>query len=233
MAESISVTGVAESFRDCFPFPVEVIARASTVSAPVLPSERALIQRAVANRQADFVTGRWCAHEALLKLGFPVTHIGIGKLGEPEWPQDVAGSITHESGICVAAATRRTTVQRIGIDLLDTTRDIDLTDLLHLFMNTEDKYTEVEKLSAGHRAMLFFTIKESIVKTVSNPAIGYLDLTKISVHILDGNSFQARLSMRSAQINGVWRYKHPFFMAAAFTYHKPNPIRVHNVQECR
>lgn len=56
------------------------------------------LSRAVPKRQADYLSGRLLAAEALQKLGIAPAPIGRGAYGEPLWPNGVRGSITHSHG---------------------------------------------------------------------------------------------------------------------------------------
>jgi 4'-phosphopantetheinyl transferase EntD len=81
-----------------------------------MPEEEPLIARSVAKRRNEFVTVRYCAREALGRLGLPPVPILKGDKGEPCWPDDVVGSLTHCEGFRGAAVGRRGEVRSIGID---------------------------------------------------------------------------------------------------------------------
>jgi 4'-phosphopantetheinyl transferase EntD len=82
----------------------------------LFPAEEAVVARAVAERRAEFATGRACARAALAALGLPTAPILPGVRGEPRWPAGVVGSITHCAGYRACAAGRRSDVLAIGID---------------------------------------------------------------------------------------------------------------------
>jgi 4'-phosphopantetheinyl transferase EntD len=80
------------------------------------PEEQAVLQKAVASRRIEFGTARWCARQALAKLGLPPAPILPGLRGAPGWPAGVAGSMTHCAGYRAAALAHSREVATIGID---------------------------------------------------------------------------------------------------------------------
>ena len=82
----------------------------------LFPEEEALIERATAKRRRDFTSGRECAREALAGLGLGKVPILRGVRGAPQWPEGVAGSITHCAGYCAAAVASTKELAAIGLD---------------------------------------------------------------------------------------------------------------------
>jgi 4'-phosphopantetheinyl transferase EntD len=80
------------------------------------PEEQAVLQKAVASRRIEFGTARWCARQALAKLGLPPAPILPGLRGAPGWPTGVVGSMTHCAGYRAAALAHSREVATIGID---------------------------------------------------------------------------------------------------------------------
>lgn len=75
------------------------------------------LARAVPERQAEFLAGRYCAREALRELGCgDVGMLGLRADRAPQWPAGVVGSITHTGGFAWAAATRAAVCCGVGID---------------------------------------------------------------------------------------------------------------------
>jgi 4'-phosphopantetheinyl transferase EntD len=105
MIEKILPGGIAsaEAFHDA---PGDVL----------FPEEEASVARAVAKRRGEFTTARACARRALEGLGLPPTPIPRGERGAPQWPEGIAGSITHCAGYRAAAVARVTDFVTIGID---------------------------------------------------------------------------------------------------------------------
>src|SRR5450432_1156051 len=116
---------IGDEFRRALPAHVAVVTSLASTSREIPDTERQLVSRAVDKRQAEFVAGRWCAHRALEEIGRPAEIIGIGPQGAPLWPAGATGSITHDSGLCVAVAARLANVNALGIDLVNTRHEID------------------------------------------------------------------------------------------------------------
>src|SRR5436190_1333063 len=86
-------------------------------SAKLLPEEAdALGAHAVEKRRREFAAGRHCARRALTRLGYADIAVPKGEDGEPRWPNDIVGSITHCAGYCAAAVARSSQLASIGID---------------------------------------------------------------------------------------------------------------------
>ncbi|MBA4025178.1 MAG: 4'-phosphopantetheinyl transferase [Gordonia sp.] len=81
-----------------------------------LAAEAGLIARAVDKRRKEFVTTRNCAREALGQLGIDPVPIMRGEKGEPLWPRQVVGSLTHCDGYRAAIAGYSMQVRSLGMD---------------------------------------------------------------------------------------------------------------------
>jgi 4'-phosphopantetheinyl transferase EntD len=84
--------------------------------AQLHPDEDAVLRKAVAKRRIEAGTARWCARQALAKLGLPPAPILPGLRGAPVWPAGVAGSMTHCAGYRAAALAHSRDIAAIGID---------------------------------------------------------------------------------------------------------------------
>lgn len=71
---------------------------------------------AVAKRRIEYRAGRWCARDAMRRLGFAPVAIARDPAGRPDWPAGVTGSITHSDTIAVAAVARSSEIAALGID---------------------------------------------------------------------------------------------------------------------
>ncbi|MDH6244931.1 4'-phosphopantetheinyl transferase [Mycobacterium sp. OTB74] len=98
----------------------DMVATAEMYSDPAdlapLPEEEPLIARSVAKRRNEFITVRYCAREALGKLGVGPVPILKGDKGEPCWPDGIVGSLTHCEGFRGAVVGRTDEVRSVGID---------------------------------------------------------------------------------------------------------------------
>ena len=93
---------------------VEVFSDVTNVN--LFPAEELVMANASAQRRAEFATGRACARAALARLGIAAVPILPGSRGEPQWPADVVGSITHCAGYRACAAARLSDAAALGID---------------------------------------------------------------------------------------------------------------------
>jgi 4'-phosphopantetheinyl transferase EntD/uncharacterized protein YbdZ (MbtH family) len=84
---------------------------------PALDVEEALVARAVESRRAEFRAGRWCARRALDQLGVAPAPILRGPGGEPLWPRQVVGSISHAQGRAIAVAGPAARMVAVGLDV--------------------------------------------------------------------------------------------------------------------
>lgn len=82
----------------------------------LFPEEAPAVARAIPKRRAEFAAGRRAARAALVALGMAETAIPAGAARQPLWPDGVAGAITHDRGLALAAVTRE---GGIGIDLTE------------------------------------------------------------------------------------------------------------------
>jgi 4'-phosphopantetheinyl transferase EntD len=120
------VTAVADPatvervLRRLAPVGTGVAARAVDASLvhQLTTAEHALVRSARAARQAEFATGRSCAHRALAAIGADVDAIDRGSRQQPIWPVGVTGSISHAGGLAAAVAVRTgSTVAALGLDV--------------------------------------------------------------------------------------------------------------------
>jgi 4'-phosphopantetheinyl transferase EntD len=159
------------------------------------PQEEALLRKAVASRRIEFGTARWCARQALAKLGVPPAPILPGPRGAPNWPTGVAGSLTHCAGYRAAAVAHSRDIAAIGIDaephgpLPDGVRDV--------IASQEEQLALTELAAAAPEACwdkLLFSAKEATYKAwfpLTQRWLGFKDAS-ISINRADG-TFAARL----------------------------------------
>jgi len=177
--------------------PPEVSAVAMTGDAPddaVLPEELALIDGAVAVRQAEFATARHCARAALRRLGAPDEAILRGPKREPIWPPGVVGSITHCTGYRAAAVARAADMLTIGIDAEphEAIRD----RVVDRILRDEERAWVATAPAGVHWDRLIFSAKESVYKAWFPLANAWLDFHDASI-VIDpvAGTFRARLTI--------------------------------------
>ncbi|MFD0279537.1 4'-phosphopantetheinyl transferase [Kitasatospora sp. NPDC127111] len=148
--------------------PAAAVAVESTVDREIalFPEEAHQVRNAVVGRQREFTTVRWCARQALGRLGLPVVPILPGRRGAPQWPGQLVGSMTHCTGYRAAVLAPRSEVSAIGIDAEP---NAPLPDRVLDSISHPEERAWIERLrwSAADVAWdrLLFSIKESVYKT--------------------------------------------------------------------
>jgi 4'-phosphopantetheinyl transferase EntD len=199
--------------------PVGVCAAlASLDNFTALPTaEKALVQHAVPSRQAEFATGRWCARVALAQLGASAPALGKGALGEPLWPTGYQGTLTHESGLCLALAAPippRGPLAGLGLDLLDTRRPVRMTEMATLILHPLEQALISNQPDPDAYLQLLFSAKEAVVKAVSARVGRYLDLTQICISLI-ADAFTATLEGFDFRLEGRYHKQDVFIVCMA------------------
>ena len=133
-------------------------------------------------RRAEYFSGRFCANQALQKLGISVEYIGRGKRGEPLWPDGILGSISHCKNLAIAVVGRTQGMLGVGIDIED---EISRTVLSNVLIQTLDK-AEIALIHDDMRLTnklftLIFSIKESFFKAAYLHVRQYFGFESISI----------------------------------------------------
>ncbi|MBY6211819.1 4'-phosphopantetheinyl transferase superfamily protein [Microbulbifer agarilyticus] len=133
----------------------------------LLPAQ---IARAVPQRQAEFLAGRYLAHSILGELHSPnreAPHIGIGEQRDPVWPKGVVGSITHcgSEAACVLASKAR--LRYLGIDRENWMTQNVYDEVVSSILDVDEltRLADVH-LPSTQAATLIFSAKESLFKAL-------------------------------------------------------------------
>lgn len=128
------------------------------------PEEKRAVRSASPRRQAEFATGRWCADQALQKLGASAQSVPVGTGGEPVWPDGICGSISHTAGATCAVAAFSAKYQSLGIDIESRKKKI-TPGALELIANTDElRWLARAGKKRREREQLLFCAKESAFK---------------------------------------------------------------------
>ncbi|MEU1486994.1 4'-phosphopantetheinyl transferase superfamily protein [Streptomyces sp. NPDC005752] len=146
----------------------------------LLSEEEALVRDSVESRRREFTTGRHCARMALARLDVVSDRpILSGPRGEPLWPDQVRGSITHCRGYRAAVVARASEIASVGIDAEP---DQPLPDgVLEAVALPEEEARTKELLRSfpGVRwDRMLFSAKESVYKTwfpITRRPLGFED----------------------------------------------------------
>lgn len=183
---------------------VVVEARGETDGQALLPEEEALVSRAVEKRRAEFAGSRACARAALERLGHEPAPILSGERGEPLWPGDVVGSITHCDGYRGAAVARSSELRSLGIDA---ETHAPLPEGLLGDIAWDEELPHLSDLSrldpAVHWDRLLFSAKESVYKAWFPLARRWLGFEDVRLRLNPAaRTFEARLLVEGPTVNG-------------------------------
>ena len=174
----------------------------------LFPEEEARLARAVDKRRSEFATARRCAREALAQLGVGPVPILPGPRGAPQWPDGIAGSMTHTAGYRAAAVARtggpRDAVVSVGIDAEPhepLPRGVERTVV------NPSEATRLTALAASHPAVrwdrLLFCAKEAVYKAWFPLTERWLGFDQADVTFdPDGHTFTARLLVAGPVVGG-------------------------------
>jgi 4'-phosphopantetheinyl transferase EntD len=181
---------------------VSVEKRTDPPGVVLFAEEEALVAKAVEKRRREFTTARMCAREALQALGIPPVAIPTGERGEPLWPPDTLGSITHCKAYRAAAVARSSEVLTLGIDAEPNAA---LPPGLVGDVARPEELPALERLRADlpqvHWDRLLFSAKESVYKAWFPLARRWLGFEDALVELdPDTRTFQARLLVAGPQL---------------------------------
>lgn len=141
--------------------------------------EQALSQPACAKKRTEFAVGRAAVRQALRRLGespFPVLR---GNRGEPVWPEEIAGSITHCWPWTAALLVRAGKRFAIGIDLenLEQAATVDISNVI--CMPAELDWARGADFR--ERLAVIFSAKEAVYKGFYPFCRRYIDFKEVEV----------------------------------------------------
>lgn len=141
-------------------------------------AEKQAVERGVVKRRHEYATGRWLARYALAAIG--VNHFDLlpGQAGQPVWPKNIVGSITHADNYAAAVVTSRLNYHALGID-------VERMGRLECNLLPKVLLPDERQRFIGIDATLIFSIKESCYKLLY-PLVGdFIDFLDIKVHLDD------------------------------------------------
>ena len=124
--------------------------------------------RGVAKRQTEYLAGRLCAREALMRLTGIAATPACGEDRAPQWPLGMVGSITHGSGWAGAVVGNSTDWRGLGLDI-EQIMPASRAERLAAEILTPSELFRLETLPNEQRAQrisLIFSLKESLFKAL-------------------------------------------------------------------
>jgi len=186
-------------------------------SSPLFPEEAQLVASAVEKRRLEFSRGRQCARAALRRLGVAEAPLLSGSQREPLWPTGVVGSITHTTGLCVAAVAWQRSYAGVGIDV---ELAAPLTQAVAERIATEAEMSALASMSPLFAARLIFSAKEAFYKCQFYRTRQFLGFFDVALELEPHGEFSARLLRaagpleRGGCFRGTWRQRDGFLCTA-------------------
>jgi 4'-phosphopantetheinyl transferase EntD len=114
-----SITWTIDALREFLPRECGVAGSSALEPVPTFltPEEANRIRDVNDARRPDFLAGRRAAREALAQIGVVGGSVASGAHNEPLWPNGTVGSISHSSGMAIAAVSHADTLSALGIDI--------------------------------------------------------------------------------------------------------------------
>jgi len=170
---SQSFTGMAELFPD------EIAVHYSAhcpADATLLSAEQAYTSGMAEKRRLEFLHGRYCARQAMQKLGVPIGPVHKREDRSPGWPSGIAGTITHTGTHAAAAVGHTEDFVALGMDI--ERADPLESGTMKLILRPEERAN-----ASGEHAKLLFSIKETIYKCIHPILLTYVDFQEMQVDL--------------------------------------------------
>ncbi len=172
--------------------------------ASLFPEEEQIIRVAVQKRRQEFTSARWCARQAMARLGRAPAPVLPGPRGEPRWPAGLVGSITHCDGYRAAVLADAGVITTVGIDAEP---NEPLTDGVLPAVSLPEERERLEVLLREHPEVrwdrLLFSAKESVYKAWFPVAGTWLDFEDADITFDPmGGTFEARLMVAGPKVHG-------------------------------
>lgn len=150
--------------------------------AALHPVEAALVAGTAPRRRAHFAAGRACAHAALATLDADVTPLRRAAGGAPQWPETIAGSLSHCPEAAAAIVARTGDWAALGIDI---EADRALPDDAAEYVLADAERAALAALPGGvaRWALAAFAAKECVHKCVHPLRGAFLEFAEVAIRI--------------------------------------------------
>lgn len=156
-----------------------------------------------AQRQQEFLAGRFCAVKAAEKIGLSLLSLPQGTTREPVWPELLTGSITHTKNKAFGCISLRWHLKSIGMDAEEVISTDLFRDIASIISNESERklltsMTDQHKQSITRT--LIFSAKEALYKALfplCKTYIDFLDASLLSVNFIE-RSFTIRLNSKNS-----------------------------------
>jgi 4'-phosphopantetheinyl transferase EntD len=165
----------------------------SAASEPLWREETSLVASARQVRRNIFAAGRAAAREAFGRLGAPPCSIMAYAAGDPIWPADLVGSISHTESKAIAVTARARFIRELGLDI---EADAALEPDLIAIVSRPDEKEEDDNLSSRgiDAAKLRFVAKEAAYKAIFPTRRTFIDFQEARVTFQASDRFNVTLN---------------------------------------
>ena len=148
------------------------------------------LRRAPAKRKAAFIAGRVCAAHAVAQLKGEPQVPKVGDAGQPVWPGDIVGAITHTDDYAAVIVANQREYRGLGIDaeiLLDLG---EANSLAHLILTPDEHRIKYSGFDFARFVTIAFSAKESFYKAIY-PLVGhFIDFQDVEILQVGASSLQ-------------------------------------------
>jgi 4'-phosphopantetheinyl transferase EntD len=191
---------LSQSLQALFPREVTVAEmREAGDASLLLPGEADTLARAVPKRVGEFVAGRLCARRALAEFGIIDFALRVRQDRAPQWPEGIVGSISHTTGLCVAAVAAEHFIAALGIDC-EVVGDVGTELWATICGDAETKW--LHSLPAEERpaaVTLIFAAKEAFYKCQYPLTTEWLDFHDLQITVDDWGPDRSRCTIRASR----------------------------------
>jgi enterobactin synthetase component D len=156
-------------------------------------------------RQQEYIAGRICAFEAAKLLSIDLHSLPSGSKREPQWPNELVGSISHTKELAVAWVDFKTNSLSLGIDVEHVISEQRYLELAQQVASVE----EIQLLNSHATPHLAFTLlfsaKEALFKALYPLCHHYIDFKEVEWFGVDGDDWEIRLASNRSEIKSLNR----------------------------
>ena len=198
------------SIQHLFPSSVKsYCSRVKDYTEELHPEEVKLVSKAIDKRRYEFSTGRFCARKALQQLGIDNCVLKQGKNGEPLWPDQTTGSISHSSKWAAACVSTTKDIMAVGFDI-ETINRISSGILKRIITEKEKELQDKkDEQDAQIYAALIFSTKEAIYKALSKLYSKTLRFKDVSI-IPNVDKSEFKIELNDKELNSFLKNVLPF-----------------------
>lgn len=127
--------------------------------------------RAVKKRNAEYLSGRYCANKALSLCNIDGFIVRSGVHRNPIWPDNIVGSITHNDELAICTVSEKKHNLAIGVDVESLLTQDSIDEIKKLIVTGNEIELITQHLSLLEAYTIIFSAKESLFKALY-PLVG-------------------------------------------------------------